>query len=135
MAIGFSHNTCLPASAAAMVCARCKWTGVATYTASISSSTIISWQFEYHFLAPNCLANDSPRWARARLIATRSHPGKSHKAGATRRCAISPQPTSPQLTFFIRFAVEVEFILEIRSASFCYHLHKRRQDWFLEAAA
>ena len=38
IAIGFSQSTCLPASAAAMVCSACRWTGVATYTASIPSS-------------------------------------------------------------------------------------------------
>src|SRR6266487_1569234 len=128
IAIGFSHRTCLPASAAAVVCSACRYTGVATYTPSRSGSRTRSCHREYGRTttedveaslacdSPNERANSSASSARARAIASSSHAGESRIAGATRLRAISPAPIKPQLNTILKFGIRnSEFGIEKNS--------------------
>ena len=83
VARGFSHRTCLPARAAAIVHSACRWLGSGLYTASTSGSASRSSYEPYARAMPS---SDAAAWARPRsreAIATTSHRAAAAVAGMT----------------------------------------------------
>ena len=89
-ATGFSHNTCLPASTAAMVCSAWSFTGVHIEMRSRSSRRTNSRQSVDVSSMPSCRPAASTRSGCREHSAATSNSGTARKAGV---CTIEPHPT------------------------------------------
>ena len=99
IAIGFSQSTCLPASAAAMVCSRVEADRrghIHGVDAGIGDELPPAWDTTR--AAPISRANCSTRSARARLTPARVATGAVAERSATRFRTMSPAPMRPQRT-------------------------------------